>query len=888
MPDPVRMPYSQLDQVPDRDPEETAEWRASLDAVTKVAGPHRAAYLMRRAVEHTGAPGLAPLETDYVNTIPTAAEPEFPGDEAMEARITAWNRWNAAAMVTRGSRLGLGGHIATFASAAWLYETGFQHFFRGKEADGSGDQLYIQGHASPGIYARAFLEGRLTEDQLDRFRQEAAGDGLPSYPHPRRLPWLWEFPTVSMGLGPLSAIYQARFNRYLEHRGIKDTSNSHVWAFLGDGEMDEPESTAALALAGREGLDNLTFVINCNLQRLDGPVRPNYKIVQELEAQFRAAGWNVVKSLWGRAWDEVFAQDTDGALLRRLRETPDAQFQTYATRDAAYLREHFFGSDPSLGRIAQGLSDAKLLELFQTSRAGHEPRKVYAAYKAAVEHKGAPTVILAQTVKGYTLGEGFESRNANHQMKKLTGEQFRTMRDLLELPIPDSALDADVVPYAHPGANSPEMEYLRERRAALGGPAPARKVVAKPLPMPADKAFDALKKGSGSQEIATTMAFVRLVKDLMRDKETGKRWVPVVPDEARTFGMESLFPSAGLYSPVGQTYDPVDRDQLLYYKEAKDGQILNEGITEAGSLADFTAAATSYATHGEPMIPFYIFYSMFGWQRTADQFWALADQLGRGFVIGATAGRTTMTGEGLQHADGHSHLIASTNPAALSYDPAFAYEVAVIVKEGLRRMYGPDAEDVFYYLTVYNETKVQPAMPAGEGIEEGILKGLYRFKEAESPAADAPRLQLLASGTAIHWILEAQEILARDWGVAADIWSAPSWTELRRDALECDAARLEGEDRIPYVTRALAGAPGPVVAVSDWMRAVPDQIAPWVEQDWTSIGTDGFGLSDTREAARRHFGVDAQSVVVQALAALARRGDVKAETVKEAKERYGL
>ncbi len=888
MPDPVRMPYSQLDQVPDRDPEETAEWRASLDAVTKVAGPHRAAYLMRRAVEHTGAPGLAPLETDYVNTIPTAAEPEFPGDEAMEARITAWNRWNAAAMVTRGSRLGLGGHIATFASAAWLYETGFQHFFRGKETDGSGDQLYIQGHASPGIYARAFLEGRLTEDQLDRFRQEAAGDGLPSYPHPRRLPWLWEFPTVSMGLGPLSAIYQARFNRYLEHRGIKDTSNSHVWAFLGDGEMDEPESTAALALAGREGLDNLTFVINCNLQRLDGPVRPNYKIVQELEAQFRAAGWNVVKSLWGQAWDEVFAQDTDGALLRRLRETPDAQFQTYATRDAAYLREHFFGSDPSLGRIAQGLSDAKLLELFQTSRAGHEPRKVYAAYKAAVEHKGAPTVILAQTVKGYTLGEGFESRNANHQMKKLTGEQFRTMRDLLELPIPDSALDADVVPYARPDENSPEMEYLRQRRAALGGPAPARKVVAKPLPMPADKAFDALKKGSGSQEIATTMAFVRLVKDLMRDKETGKRWVPVVPDEARTFGMESLFPSAGLYSPVGQTYDPVDRDQLLYYKEAKDGQILNEGITEAGSLADFTAAATSYATHGEPMIPFYIFYSMFGWQRTADQFWALADQLGRGFVIGATAGRTTMTGEGLQHADGHSHLIASTNPAALSYDPAFAYEVAVIVKEGLRRMYGPDAEDVFYYLTVYNETKVQPAMPAGEGIEEGILKGLYRFKEAESPAADAPRLQLLASGTAIHWILEAQEILARDWGVAADIWSAPSWTELRRDALECDAARLEGEDRIPYVTRALAGAPGPVVAVSDWMRAVPDQIAPWVEQDWTSIGTDGFGLSDTREAARRHFGVDAHSVVVQALAALARRGDVKAETVKEAKERYGL
>ncbi|MEU6119124.1 pyruvate dehydrogenase (acetyl-transferring), homodimeric type [Streptomyces sp. NPDC047117] len=890
MPDPVRPAYSQLDQLPDRDPQETAEWRESLDAVTKAAGPQRADYLMRRALEHasqsegSALPGL--LETEYVNTIPTADEPEFPGDEAMEARITAWNRWNAAAMVTRGSKDGLGGHIATFASAAWLYETGFQHFFRGKEGDGSGDQLYIQGHASPGIYARAFLEGRLTEDHLDHFRREAGGEGLPSYPHPRRLPWLWEFPTVSMGLGPISAIYQARFNRYLEHREIKDTSNSHVWAFLGDGEMDEPESTAALALAGREGLDNLTFVINCNLQRLDGPVRPNFKIVQELEAQFRAAGWNVIKSLWGQAWDEVFAQDADGSLVRRLRETPDAQFQTYATRDAAYIRDHFFGANDSLKAIGQGLSDAKITELFQTSRAGHEPRKVYAAYKAAVEHKGAPTVILAQTVKGYTLGAGFESRNANHQMKKLTGEEFRAMRDLLELPIPDSALDDKLVPYWRPAEDSPEMEYLRKRRTALDGPAPARKVTPKPLPMPSEKAFDALKKGSGSQEIATTMAFVRLVKDLMRDKETGKRWVPVVPDEARTFGMESLFPSAGLYSPVGQNYDPVDRDQLLYYKEAKNGQILNEGITEAGALADFTAAATAYATHGEPMIPFYIFYSMFGFQRTADQFWALADQLGRGFVIGATAGRTTMTGEGLQHADGHSHLIASTNPAALSYDPAFAFEVAVIVKEGLRRMYGENAEDVFYYLTVYNETKVQPAMP--EGVEEGILKGLYRFKQAEGATDKAPKTQLLASGTAIHWALEAQRMLAEEWDVAADVWSAPSWTELRRDALECDAARFKGEDRVPYVTRALAGAEGPVVAVSDWMRAVPDQIAPWVEQDWVSIGTDGFGLSDTREAARRYFGVDPQSVVVQVLAALSRRGEVKAETVKEAAEKYGL
>jgi pyruvate dehydrogenase E1 component len=894
MPDPVGKLPSELDQLPDRDAEETAEWAASIDAVTEHAGPHRAAYLLRRTLQHAGASGVELpelLESDYINTIPTAAEPAYPGDEALDARITAWNRWNAAAMVTRGSKLGLGGHIATYASVAWLYETGFQHFFRGKEADGSGDQLYLQGHASPGIYARAFLDGRLSAEQLDRFRQEAGGDGLPSYPHPRRLPWLWEFPTVSMGLGPISAIYQARFNRYLAARGIKDTSGSHVWAFLGDGEMDEPESTASLALASREGLDNLTFVINCNLQRLDGPVRPNFKIVRELEAQFRGAGWNVVKTLWGEAWDAVFAQDVDGSLARRLGATPDAQFQTYATRDAAYIREHFF-ADESLRRIAQGLSDAKLLELFQNSRGGHEPRKVYAAYRAALAHKGAPTVILAQTIKGHTLGSGISSRNANHQMKKLTGQEFRTMRDLLELPIPDTALTGDLPPYWHPGEDSPEIRYLRERRAALGGLAPARKVAAKPLPEPSEKPFQALEKGSGNQEIATTMAFVRLVKDLMREKETGRRWVPVVPDEARTFGMESLFPSAGLYSPKGQTYDPVDRDQLMFYKEAKDGQILNEGITEAGSLADFTAAATSYATHGEPMIPFYIFYSMFGFQRTGDQFWALADQLGRGFVIGATAGKTTMTGEGLQHADGHSHLIASTNAAVVAYDPAFAFEVGVIVREGLRRMYGPDAEDIFYYLTVYNEPKVQPAMP--EGVAEGILKGLYRYREAPAvatPAAGAtvaPRIQLLASGTAIHWVLDAQRMLAEEWGVAADVWSAPSWTELRRDAMEADAALLRGEDRVPYVKRALSGAPGPVLAVSDWMRQVPDQISQWVEQDWTSLGTDGFGLSDTRDAARRHFGVDPQSVVVAALAQLARRGEVKPEQVAEARARYGL
>ncbi|RFU86864.1 pyruvate dehydrogenase (acetyl-transferring), homodimeric type [Streptomyces triticagri] len=898
MTDPVGKLPSQLDQLPDRDPEETAEWAASVDAVSEHAGSHRAEYLLRRTLQHAESAGLALprlLETDYVNSIPTSAEPTVDGDEELESRITAWNRWNAAAMVTRGSKHGVGGHIATFASAAWLYETGFNHFFRGKEGDGSGDQLYIQGHASPGIYARAFLDGRLSEDHLDNFRQEAGGNGLPSYPHPRRLPWLWEFPTVSMGLGPLSAIYQARFNRYLTHRGIKDVSNSHVWAFLGDGEMDEPESTAALALASREGLDNLTFVINCNLQRLDGPVRANFKIVQELEAQFRGAGWNVVKSLWGNAWDELFQLDTTGALVRRIREVPDAQVQTYQTRDAAYIREDFFGKDPALAEMAKLLSDDKIIECFQLSRGGHEPRKVYAAYRAALAHKGAPTVILAQTVKGHTLGDGFASKNANHQMKKLTNDEFKQMRDLLELPIPDSAFVDGVVPYGHPGADSPEVRYLQERRAALGGPAPARRTQPLPaLPAPAEKAFTAFDKGSGSQSVATTMAFVRLVKDLMRDKQSGKRWVPIVPDEARTFGMESLFPSLGIYSPKGQTYEPVDRDQLMYYREAKDGQILNEGITEAGSMADFIAAASAYATHGETMIPFYIFYSMFGWQRTADQMWQLGDQLGKGFLIGATAGRTTLTGEGLQHADGHSPVIAATNPAALTYDPAFAYEVATIVKDGLRRMYGETApgedSDVFYYLTVYNEPMPQPAKP--EGVDEGIVRGLYRFNTAESAglsvAGDASRTQLLASGTAIHWALKAQRLLAEEWGVAADVWSATSWTELRRDALEADAALLRGEERTPYVRQVLDGVEGPVLAVSDYMRQVPDQIAQWVAQDYTSLGADGFGLSDTRDAARRHFGIDAESIVVAALAQLARRGEVSASSVKEARAKYGL
>ncbi|WP_329239912.1 pyruvate dehydrogenase (acetyl-transferring), homodimeric type [Streptomyces canus] len=880
---------SALDQIPDRDREETAEWQASLDAVVRNAGPERAVYLMRRVHEFAARSGMSLpglLSSDYINTVPASAQPEFDGDLEMESRITALNRWNAAAMVTRGSRLGLGGHISTYASAAWLYEVGFNHFFRGKDGDGSGDQLFLQGHASPGIYARVFLEGRLSTEQLNAFRREVGGHGLPSYPHPRRLPWLWEFPTVSMGLGPLGAIYQARFNRYLQARGIKDTSASRVWAFLGDGEMDEPESIAALTLASREGLDNLTFVVNCNLQRLDGPVRSNSKIVQELEARFRGSGWNVVKTLWGEAWDPLLSQDTTGDLVRGLGEVPDAQMQTFAARDAAYIRKNFFTGD-ALSAVSASLSDAQVVELFENSRGGHEPLKVYAAYRAAVEHRGAPTVVLAQTVKGHTLGSAIESRNANHQMKKLTMEQFREMRDLLELPIPDSALAGEQVPFWHPGENSPEVLYLHERRAALGGPLPVRRVIAKPLPEPPAKPFEALEKGFGHQEVATTMALVRLVKDLMRDQRTGARWVPIIPDEARTFGMESMFPTAGIYSPLGQNYDPVDADQLLYYKESKTGQLIIEGITEAGSVAEFAAAATSYATHGEPMIPFYIFYAMFGFQRTGDQFWALGDQMGRGFVIGGTAGRTTMTGEGLQHGDGHSHLLASTNPAVISYDPAFAFEIAVIVRDGLRRMYGEQPENVFYYLTVYNEPKHQPAMPAVPGIEEGIVRGIYRFRPAE-PTATGPRLQLLSSGTAIHWALRAQELLASDWNVHADVWSVTSWTELRRDAMNADAARMRGEERTPYVTRALAGAPGPVLAVSDWMRQVPDQISQWVEQDYYSLGTDGFGLSDTRADVRRHFQVDAESIVVTALYRLVRTGQVAPETVAQARARYGL
>ena len=931
-------------QLPDIDPDETREWVESFDSVVRTRGRARARYVMLRLLERAreqqvGVPGLR--STDYINTIPPELEPWFPGDEYIERRVRAYIRWNAAVMVSRANRpgLGVGGHIATYASAASLYEVGFNHFFRGKDHGESGDQVFFQGHAAPGIYARAFLEGRLTQQQLDGFRQELShkGGGLPSYPHPRLMPAFWEFPTVSMGLGAIDSIYQARFNRYLLARELKDTSRSHVWAFLGDGEMDEPEALGAIGLAAREELDNLTFVINCNLQRLDGPVRGNGKIIQELEAFFRGAGWNVIKVIWGRDWDPLLAHDTDGVLVNKMNTTPDGQFQTYSVESGAYIREHFFGDDPRLRAMAEPLSDDELRNL---SRGGHDYRKVYAAFKAAREHEGQPTVILAHTIKGWTLGPDFEARNATHQMKKLTVAELKEFRDRLYLPIEDSALEAELPPYYHPGEDSDEIQYMRERRAALGGFLPRRVNRARPLPLPPDTAYADLRKGSGKQSIATTMAFVRLLKDLMKEPGIGARFVPIVPDEARTFGMDSLFPTAKIYSPHGQTYEAVDRNLLLSYKESAQGQILHEGISEAGAMGSVIAASTSYATHGTPMIPVYVFYSMFGWQRTGDQMWALGDQLGRGFLLGATAGRTTLTGEGLQHNDGHSLLLASVSPACVSYDAAWGYELAYIVRDALRRMYGsapehPSGEDIFYYLTVYNEPYPQPAEPAGfpggaDALEQGILRGLYRYRAAAGagdltgaavnpaeperagagqpgtagpadgegrdggvpqPGGQPQRAQILASGVAVRFALAAQELLAADWGVAADVWSATSWTELRRDALAAEEHNLlhpDEEQQVPYVTRMLEGEPGPVVAVSDWIKAVPDQIARWVPAPFLSLGTDGYGFSDTRAAARRFFHVDAESITLAVLSQLVRHGEAKAEVLDQAIAKYRL
>ncbi len=879
-------------QLVDVDPEETQEWRDSLDAVIDGEGAYRARYLMlsllqRAREKNVGVPSLT--TTDYINTIPPDKEPWFPGDEWVERRIRAYIRWNAAIMVHRAQRpgVGVGGHISTYASSASLYEVGFNHFFRGREAPGGGDQIYIQGHASPGIYARAYLEGRLTAERLDGFRQELShpGGGLPSYPHPRLMPNFWEFPTVSMGLGPINAIYQAQFNRYLRDRGIKDTSDQHVWAFLGDGEMDEVESLGAIGLAAREELDNLTFVVNCNLQRLDGPVRGNGKIIQELEAFFRGAGWNVIKVIWGRSWDPLLAQDADGALVHIMNTTPDGDFQTYKSEDGGFIREHFFGRDPRSRKLVEDWSDDQIWAL---QRGGHDYRKLYGAYRSAIEHKGQPTVILAKTIKGWTLGSHFEGRNSTHQMKKLTLEDLKGFRDRLAIPIEDDQIDEKLPPYYHPGEDSDITRYLHERRQALGGYVPQRPTKSKALVLPGDPVYEVSRRGAGKQQVATTMAFVRLLRDLLKDPEVGPRLVPIIPDEARTFGMDAMFSVQKIYNPHGQTYASVDRDLMLSYKESTSGQLLHQGINEAGSAASFTAAGTSYATHGEPMIPIYIFYSMFGFQRTADAFWAAADQMARGFLLGATAGRTTLNGEGLQHEDGHSPLLAATNPAVVTYDPAFGFEVGHIVRDGLRRMYGEDAENIFYYLTLYNEPIDQPAEPEGVDVE-GMLRGLYRYQAADS--SSGPTAQLFASGSAMPAALRAAKLLANDWGVAADVWSATSWVELHRDGLATDDHNLlnpSDPPRTAYVTRRLAEVAGPVVAVSDFQRAVAELIRPWVPGDYATLGTDGFGLSDTRGALRRHFRVDGESIAVRTLQELARRDEVKQAVPQEAFDRYRI
>ncbi|WP_239582149.1 pyruvate dehydrogenase (acetyl-transferring), homodimeric type [Gordonia rubripertincta] len=882
--------------LPDIDPDETTEWLDSFDALLDAAGPGRARYLMLRLLERAGEKRVsipALTSTDYVNTIPTEAEPWFPGDEEVERRFRQMIRWNAAIMVHRAQRpgVGVGGHISTYASSASLYEVGFNHFFRGKNHSGGGDQIFIQGHASPGIYARAYLEGRIDEARMDGFRQEHShageGGGLPSYPHPRLMPDFWEFPTVSMGLGPMNAIYQARFNHYLHDRGIKDTSDQHVWAFLGDGEMDEPESRGFASFAATEGLDNLTFVINCNLQRLDGPVRGNGKIIQELESFFRGAGWNVIKVIWGREWDALLHADRDGALVNLMNTTPDGDFQTYKANDGAFVREHFFNRDPRTKELVKDLSDA---EIWNLKRGGHDYRKIHAAYAAAMTHKGQPTVILAHTIKGYTLGKHFEGRNATHQMKKLTLDDLKAFRDSTRIPISDEQLEKDpyLPPYYHPGKDSPELQYMLDRRKTLGGFLPSRRTKAKALEADTSSALKTTEKGSGKQQVATTMALVRVFKDLLRDKEIGKRIVPIIPDEARTFGMDSWFPTLKIYNRNGQLYTSVDAELMLAYKESSEGQILHEGINEAGSAASFAAVGTSYATHDEPMIPLYIFYSMFGFQRTGDSFWAAADQMARGFVIGATAGRTTLTGEGLQHADGHSPLLAATNPAVVAYDPAFAYELGHIVDDGLKRMYGEDPENVFYYITVYNEPISQPAKP--EHVDhEGVVKGGYLFQKA--PENKEYPANILVSGITMPDALRASELLAEEWNVGADVYSVTSWSELARDGIRADrqALRDPGSEPAPaYLTELMADAAGPFVGVSDYMRGVQEQIRAYLPGTYLTLGTDGFGFSDTRPAARRFFNVDAESIVVAVLVALARDGHIDMSVAKQAADKYQI
>ena len=885
-----------LSQVPDYDAEETGEWLESLDGLIEEKGGPRARYillsLLKRARERNVAVPTS-IATPYVNTIGVHEEPYFPGDEVVERKYRRLIRWNAAVMVTRAQRtgIGVGGHISSYASTATLYEVGFNHFFRGKDHPGGGDQVYFQGHAAPGVYSRAFLEGRLSAHQLDGFRQEMShpGGGMPSYPHPRLMPEFWEFPTVSMGLGPASAIYQAWVNKYLHNRGLKDTADQQVWAFLGDGEMDEPESRGMLQLAAQQGLDNLNFVVNCNLQRLDGPVRGNGKIIQELEAFFRGAGWNVIKVVWGRGWDVLLNADKDRALVNLMNSTPDGDFQTYRAESGAFIREHFFGRDPRTKELVAKMTDD---EIWQLKRGGHDYRKVYAAYAAATQHTGQPTVILAKTIKGYMLGPSFAGRMATHQMKKLKADDLKLLRDSLQIPVTDAQIDENpyLPPYYHPGADAPEIQYMLERRRVLGGFVPERRSRFVPVTLPGPKPYEVLAKGSGNQEVATTMALVRLFKELMKDKEFGPRIVPIIPDEARTFGLDSIFPSAKIFNTLGQHYLAVDRELMLSYKESESGQILHTGINEAGSAAAFQAAGTTYATQGQMLVPFYIFYSMFGFQRTGDQFWAAGDQMTRGFIIGATAGRTTLTGEGLQHADGHSPLLAGTNSAVITYDPAFGYELRHIIRDGIQRMYGENEsrdQNVMYYVTVYNEPFVQPAEPADVDVD-GILRGIHLVSAVDG---DGPRAQLLASGVAVPWALEAKRILAEDWGVRAAVWSVTSWSELRRDALAADRdafVQPGAAARVPYLTAKLQGAEGPFVATSDYDHLVPDQVRAWIPGEYLTLGADGFGFSDTRAAARRHFLIDSHSLVVRTLQALARRGDVEENAPARAIERYRL
>jgi pyruvate dehydrogenase E1 component len=884
-------------QLPDIDPTETEEWVDSFDAVLEVHGKARARFLLMKLLERAkeaqvGFP--ATVSTPYVNTIPASDEPWFPGDEETERRIRAFIRWNAAIMVVRANHAadGIGGHLATFASSAALYEVGFNHFFRGKAGGQPGDQVFFQGHAAPGIYARAFLEGRLSEGQLDHFRRELGGEaagtgGLSSYPHPRLMPEFWEFPTVSMGIGPLNAIYQAHFNRYLHNRGLADTAASRVWCFVGDGECDEPETMGALSLAGREQLDNLIFVVNANLQRLDGPVRGNGKIIQELEAVFRGAGWNVIKVIWGSRWDELLARDVDGVLLNRMNTTVDGEFQKLATEDGGYIREHFFGPDPRLRKLVEHLSDDELLAL---PRGGHDYRKLYAAYKAATETTGQPTVILAKTIKGWALGPSIEARNSTHQIKKMTVTEIKALRDRLKLgdAIPDAALEEGEAPFYRLAEDSPEYEYMVERRRQLNGPLPQRVVNYQPLAVPDGTVFAEFDKGSGAREVSTTMAFAVMLRGLLRDKAIGKRVVPIIPDEARTFGMDALFKDFKIYAPLGQLYEPVDSKLMLTYSEAKDGQILEEGITEAGGLADFTAAGTAYATFGQAMVPFFIFYSMFGYQRVGDMIWAAADMRARGFLMGGTAGRTTLSGEGLQHDDGQSHLLFSVVPNVQAYDPAFAYETAAIVRDGIRRMYGEGTgEDIFYYITLYNENYAMPPKP--EGVDDGLLRGLYRF--APAPEGPRRRVTIIFSGSACQAALEAQKMLAEHHDVGAEMWSATSYKALREEALAVERHnRLHPSEppRTPFVTETLANAEGPVIAVTDFMKAVPDQVARWAPTPFITLGTDGFGRSDTREALRRYFETDAAHIVVAALDALRQSGEGKAEEVDDAIRRYGI